>query len=368
MKKYIYSIIALAALFMISCSNDEIDIATSDPVIKDAASVNVPLSEFFQSYSYVDTNHDISIPETYRTFNSESNRYILYMTLYYDKSTGVFKKGIFGRTKDTNSKVVKADLPEGNYYVITTVSFSTVASGELSSKTDYWSLTNRDNIRTARMVVNESESEWAILSVAYNEITVTKGKQVSINASIQPVGALCYYYLQNFQYRDESNTSAASDNGIRKLALYTQKKATSYNLDPNATSKFNYMSDSGENFWYYLSNNTPDMFNDNWTFFKSNLYGFCYILAPSCNLCFGYTPEGSETFYQYGESTYNIQSGKVYLAYWDWFQVGNPYFGIADNNHWNSYPTSTRAAEGSGALKPRYVDSSTKTAFATEKR
>lgn len=368
MKKFIFLIIALVTIFVTSCSNEAIDIKTSEPLVKDAASVNIPLSDFFQSYNFVDTYHDISIPEMYRTFNSESNNYILYMTLYYDKATGVFVKGIFGRTKDTNSKVVKADLPEGNYYVITTVSFSTVSSGELSSNTDYWSLTNRDNIRTAKMVLNESDSEWAIMSVAYNEIVVTKGRLAAINANLQPVGALCYRYLQNFQYEDESSTSSVSDNGIRSLALYTQKKATSYNLDPNATSKFNYMGDSGESFWYYLSNYTPEMFDDSWTFFKSNLYGFCYIMAPSCNLCFGYTPEGSESFYPYGESTYNIQSGKVYLAYWDRFQIGNPYFGIADNYHWNSYPTSTRAAEGLGSLKPRFIDSSTETAFVTAKR
>ncbi|MBQ5475593.1 MAG: hypothetical protein IIT65_13155, partial [Lachnospiraceae bacterium] len=52
-----------------------------------------------------------------------------------------------------------------------------------------------------------------------------------------------------------------------------------------------------------------------------------------------------DVFNGYGEQTCNITSGKVYLAYWDYFKVGNPYFGIADNNHWNRYETrATRSA------------------------
>lgn len=342
MKKILFLLLAFVAMFVASCSNEAIDIETSDPVIKDAVTVNVPLSGFFSSYNFYDTKHGRDISDVYRTFNSESGLYILCMTLFYDKATGVLKKGIYSHSKDINSKVIKADLPEGNYYVITTLSFSTSSTG-LSADTDFWSIAGNTNLRTAKMVCNDANSMWAIMSVSTDVIEVKEGKHVPLNVNPQPIGALCYLYFHNFQYKNEASTTV-SDNGIRQLSLYTQQKAISYNLDPNATSKYNYLADAGENFWYYLSVNTPDMFDDEWTFFKSNLYDYSYILAPSCKICFGYTPEGSENFNAYGEAVYNIQNGKTYLAYWDWFQVGNPYFGIADNNHWNDY-SGSRAPE-----------------------
>ena len=73
----------------------------------------------------------------------------------------------------------------------------------------------------------------------------------------------------------------------------------------------------------------------------TNLYGYFYILAPDFNLCFGYVLNGQNTFSMFGKQDCNIQYGKTYLAYWDYFQVGNPYFGIADNNHWNDYSSSS---------------------------
>ena len=66
-------------------------------------------------------------------------------------------------------------------------------------------------------------------------------------------------------------------------------------------------------------------------------------MTPNPHVQFGYEIDGDTGFSGYGEGSYNIQSGKTYLAYWDYFNVGNPYFGIADNNHWNTYSSRTRA-------------------------
>lgn len=345
MKKIFYYIIALVSILFLSCSNEDILIETTVPEITGSVVVNVPLTNLYQSYNFYDTKHDIDISDIYRTFNSEGELYILYMTLFYDKATGSLKKSIYGHSKDTNSKVVKTEIPIGNYYVITVLYFTYASSG-LDSEKDYWTLYNVSNIRTAKIKNNNHYDQWAIMSVSTNEMEVKKDLQTSINANPQPVGALTYLYFQNFQYRDET-TTMISDNGIRNLSLYTKPLATYYNLDPNATSKYDYVADAGQNYMYYLSVNTPDMYDKNWTFFKSNLYDFCYILAPQCDICFGLTPEGTDSFSPYGNAIYSIQSGKVYLAYWDWFQVGNPYFGIADNNHWNNYPTSRASLKSS---------------------
>ena len=42
-------------------------------------------------------------------------------------------------------------------------------------------------------------------------------------------------------------------------------------------------------------------------------------------------------FSPYGEKTTTFTPGITYLAYWDYFQIGNPYLIPADNNHWHDY-------------------------------
>lgn len=94
----------------------------------------------------------------------------------------------------------------------------------------------------------------------------------------------------------------------------------------------------------------PTDFDESWTFFETNLYGFEYLLEPQAHMTFGYTLNGNDGFNGYGEADYTFQPGKVYLAYWDYFKVGNPYLGIADNNHWNSYTTNARSYASMKAL------------------
>ena len=60
-------------------------------------------------------------------------------------------------------------------------------------------------------------------------------------------------------------------------------------------------------------------------------------MEPQAELTFGLMHDGETTFNAYGEKKYTLTSGKTFLAYWDYFKVGNPYFGEATNSKWNSY-------------------------------
>lgn len=191
MKKIYFYIIALVSILFLSCSNEDILVETTVPEITGSVVVNVPLTNLYQSYDFYDTKHDIDISDTYRTFNSENGLYILYMSLFYDKATGSLIKGVHGHSKDTNSKVVKTELPIGNYYVITLLYFTYASSG-LDSEKDYWTVYNASNIRTAKIKNNNHYDQWAIMSVSTNEMEVKEDLQTSINANPQPIGALTY--------------------------------------------------------------------------------------------------------------------------------------------------------------------------------
>lgn len=181
------------------------------------------------------------------------------------------------------------------------------------------------------------------MSYASQSISVTAGRTTNISMTPAPVGALGYMFAQNFQYKNEASFGTVVDNGVRSIALYSQKVAEGYKMDPNASEKFIYKQATGTGSWYFLSNElTPSDFpmSKDYGYFRTNLISYFYILAPSFNAEFGYMLEGESGFNGYGEANYTITNGQTYLAYWDWFQRGNPYFGVADNNHWNTYSSS----------------------------
>lgn len=334
MKKYFYFLFAALGLLTTACSNDEIDIETAAPKVMDAVTMTVSPKGLFSSYNYTDTYHNVdNISDEFRTFNSEAGGLIQVRTLFYDRDSRalVDSVGSFVNSAD-NDVVMKCDLPTGDYYAISVVS---IATGD---KSPLWYLVDREKLETSKLEpIYDRSNKWNVMSVSTEKFTVTENSHLSISTNPTSVGVIIYHYMQNFQYKNEQSTSSATDNNIRKLALYTRNMVTAYKLNPEAINKYEYLKDAGSNMWYIQNSFEPTDFDDSWTFFKSNLYGYSYMLAPEAELCFGYVNKGATTFNAYGQSTYRLQSGKVYLAYWDYFKVGNPYFGIADNNHWNKY-------------------------------
>lgn len=326
MKKYLYLILIALCTGLASCSNDDIEVSHS-------VSVTIDPSDLFSSYTYVDTRHTIDqIGDTYRTFNSEYGLYIHARSLFYNIETDALVDSIVRFCTNTNPITVSKPIAEGRYYVVTTLTFAD------KDKDTWWVLEDGQTLSTAKLHARNRFSKWSIMSQSVETLTITAESDApSVVTKPQPVGTIVYEYFQNFQYLNQSSTSSVSDNNIRRLALYTQSAAKSYNLSPSATSKFNYYDAAGRGQWYFADIFEPSDFDQSWTFFKSNLYSFCYIMEPSSTLCFGYTLKGENSFHGYGQKTYNLETGVTQLAYWDWFQVGNPYFGKADNNQWHVY-------------------------------
>lgn len=331
-------IAAVSAILIISsCSNDatEIDI---DHRICDV-NVSVSLQNLFSSYNFKDTQHDdINISEDFRTFHSESKLYIQVRTLFYNNK-GVLTDSIVDYVTNTNALSKSIKLTPGDYTAITTLVFAS----DKDYKKAYWTLYDRENLSTAHLNFKYRGSMWSIMSYDAKNIKVSEDQTIKLSLSPKPIGALAFFYLQNFCYKNEATYPTKQDNNIRSLCVYGRKVAEGYKLDPQAEEKFIIKDDGGKNYWWCLSDLLePKNFSSTWKWFQSNLYDYFYILAPTAEITFGYKNEGENYFNGYGEATYTIQSGKMYLAYWDYFKIGNPYFGLADNNHWNTYSTSTR--------------------------
>lgn len=338
MKKILYSVFCGLALLTASCSNDDILVEKNDNV--NEVNVNVSLANFISGYNFNDTRHGISVTEDFRTFNSEFKKYIHVRTLFYNSQGNLVDSLItYSSTTNTVSKSIK--LAAGDYTVITTLNFA----DEMNANGSWWDLYNKEKLSTAYLSPYRRDVIWCIMSYAAKTITVSSGKTTNVSVTPAPIGALGYMYLQNFQYKNEATYGTVADNGIRSIALYSQNVADGYKLDPNASEKYIYMEATGSGSWYYLSSNLePSDFelSKNYGYFRTNLYSYLYLLAPRFNAAFGYQLDGENYFHEYGEGNYTIQNGQTYLAYWDWFQVGNPYFGTADNNHWHNYDSNAR--------------------------
>lgn len=336
MKKILFGLIALSVGFISSCTNDDIEINSTTAPVQDALTISVDLSKFYSGYTFDDTKHNIDqIAEAYRTFNSESEMLIQVRTLIYNKVTEELVDSIVNFVTNTNSVTSSKNLLPGNYYAVTTLSFAN------KNKTSYWVLYDKEKISTAKLHPRYRFSKWSILSQSTDEFSVTRSQSARVNTVPAPLGALVYFYLQNFQYADEASYGEVVDNKVRRIALYSKRRADSYNIDPNASSKYNYAEETTSSSWYIDNAFDPDDFVDEdnvaWTYFKTNLYGYCYILEPEQRNIFGYILEGDDSFKGYGEQNTNFTPGTTYLAYWDYFKIGNPYLGVADNNHWNDY-------------------------------
>lgn len=342
MKKIFNILLVAIAAFFTACSNEAIEIETSAGKVKNAVTMTVSPSNFVSSYNYVDTKHGITgIADDYRTFHSEYNGLIAVRSYFYDKSTGVLADSArsFVETAD-NDVVLDVNLPVGDYYAISVIC---MAYGD---KTPFWNVADREKLETAKLVQKNRKSYglWNVLSVSTEEISVLRNSHVSASTVPAPVGSIIYYYLQNFQFKNQTSYGTVADNGIRRVSIYTRNYAVAYKLNPKATNKYEYLADAGANSWYIVEKAEPADFDEFWTYFQSNLYGYAYFLAPEASMTFGYTLDGETTFKSYGETTKQVfQPGKVYLGYWDYFKVGNPYLGIADNKHWNSYTTNARS-------------------------
>lgn len=329
------AIISIVFFFVCSCSNDPIEIIGEQTV-----DVSVNLNNFFSSYNFNDTKHNIKLGDEYRVFHSEYGKYIQVRVLFYSKETGNLADSVLVYSENTNTQKASVSLPAGEYYAISTLAFANAESNESAR----WSILGKEKLSTAKMELKNRWSQWALLSVDTKSLIVGESG-TSLTLTPEPVGTICYCYFQNFQYADEQSFGSVADNGIRSLSVYSQRVANAYYLDPNASDRLEYYSASGRDSWYYLSDNMePQDFDKDWIYFKTNLYDYFYILAPEFNLCFGCTMKGQNGFNAFGEQDCTIEYGKTYLAYWDYFQLGNPYFGIADNNHWNTYSSGSAKA------------------------
>ena len=184
------AILSVFAFIVSSCSNDPIEVVSGQTV-----EVSVNLNNFFSSYNYNDTKHDIKLGDDYRVFHSEYDKYIQVRVLFYSKETGNLVDSVLVYSENTNTQKVSVSLPAGEYYAISTLAFA----DEKSIEGTWWDIAGKEKLATAKMVPYLRWSKWSILSVDTKQFSVVENG-ASVTLTPKPVGAMGYYFFQNFQY------------------------------------------------------------------------------------------------------------------------------------------------------------------------
>ena len=332
MMKLINYIITIFLLgLMTSCSNDDVPIVDTRIC---HVNVTVDLSGFFSCYDFTDTKHSVenavnknelgankrfnslNPAERYNSFKAYNSSFnpitIETRVLFYNNDNGQLVDSILVYTDNVDAVNHTIELEAGRYTAIATLTFR-------NSTSSYWTLKGKENLNTAVLQLDYNMALWSIMSYVSHEVVVGQSKEIELRIKPIPIGSLCYAYFQNFQCSDE----------IKGLMIKTEKYANGFKLNPKETNKFIYSQQSNP-----LLNLKPDYFSQrpSWNTFQSDVFDYYYILAPQCNISFGYQ---SDNVWRYVDlPSYDIENGKTYLAYWDYNHIENPYFGVADNNHW----------------------------------
>lgn len=331
MKKIIYIFILLTGL-LVSCSNDPIDIdsvKTKEPIYYNTLTITVDPSDLFSSYTFQDTHHAVkSLKNLFPTFNSEEKRFIQWRTLIYDENEQLVDS-VVEYLSNTNSLTKELQLVGGDYYAVTTLTFTDTL------KKSMWDLIDKEKMSTVKLQPKSRWGMWNVMSQSSDKFSISQNRTARIATVPKPVGCIVYSVWENFSKWD---TKIYGDS-LEQVALYTKDVTESYNLDPNATNRYNMLDELGENTWYYqdyyhgsLIYLFADLLGRNYTY----SYSYIFNTDKVSRQIYGYSVKKKDGFGGgYGKSDYKTMPGKTYLSYWDYDNIGNPYFGEADNNHWD---------------------------------
>lgn len=335
MKKIYFLAVLFAGMAFTSCENDEIGVELGDVIIKGKGQLTITVnpSDFFACYNYEDTYHNVKTAERFRTFNSSFGYYIELRSMIYDQESDELKDSVVVKTlTNTNSYTSPKpiELPAGKYTVVSTLSFAVESNGSYMS---LWNVADREKLSTANMQARSRSSMWCILSVATDDVEIVSDQTATLSTTPKPVGSLVYSLFENFQYNSEASYGHTPDKtDLQRASLYTQRTAISYNLSPKAVNKVNYLNEGTSNQMKALIGATKSSEG-----YIKNTAAFSFLLEPQETIAFGLMRVDETTFTPYGQNTVQLEAGKTYLAYWDHFKLGAPYFGLADNNHFNTY-------------------------------
>ena len=272
MKKILYSLIAILAMVMSSCSNDDIKLLHS-------VNIKVNPSKVISTFTYEENAGELeSFPDTLK---------LRTRLLAYDAKGELKDSAVQYLTNYGSIASYSLNLEEGDYMMVAITDVVKMKSNEV--KLEYWHLKNRESLSETKLSdAGMIGGQYKILGVESKKFTVDKTSKECLLYP-QAVGALCYVKYHNIHYNPE---------------------VKQFSLEMTKTSDFLQFSNSGEwepsvqnnngSFDWYLSFIKPENYAKN----IKNVYGYYFVL-PMSNVNFKFTFKYSD-----GE-TYDLSSNEA---------------------------------------------------------
>lgn len=318
MKKILYPLLALVALLVVSCSNEEIEITTVAPIHN--LNINISTQGMYDTFG---------LTEKVRQNYLRDKKYAIGVTTFLFDSNGNLVESLFssaytfGQINHSFDKVV-----EGNYTIIS-VEMLVNPNNDLSS--DCWKFEDTDKLSTLQ-VGQKTHLVSDINALGVTSQNVVVSGDASINLSPSAIGSLVHAHYYNFKNSTNVEVAFATGNVI-----------DAYKLDPSLSS----------NDKYYYKNYTESGFTNirgSLTAEESeSSYLTLYLLEPNIDWKFNFKKQddletNKWTYYEQNTGKSVLQDGVVY--YGGFYYLGDEYYPLSyfgDKNGFDTWLEQTQS-------------------------
>ena len=329
MKKILYSLIAVLAMVMSSCSNDDIEIIKTGGV-----TFNISTQGVYD---------DFEISEQFKSrFLSGSYNIGVYTFVYDEEGNLAASDSVYTQTFGTISQSF-SDLRCGNYTAIT---LEMLVDADENYQSDNWVIVGKDKISTLEIVNKDFTSYWySAVGTSTNNINVTNDNGTSLNIVPKGIGAIVETRMTNFDKSD-----------YKCLNFFTKDQPVGRFLNPALT---------GEDRFHYESYNETNTWTERgYTWSSAGLKDVesptIYLLEEgNVRCCFGAQKEdangkliGSFIAYPNANTILPVSDGKTYYG-------GFHYIGGSDDkctasmfDSWDNYLTWYKSLTTVNTLVP----------------
>ena len=285
MKKILFVMVALFAMLISSCSNDNNDNSTDGK--NSGLIVNVCTQRM-----YDDFNLDIK-----KYIDNYKNRSSIGVFCFIYNESGVLVEKQIATERSTDDIILQFEnLKKGIY---TVVAIETLVD-TYSENSKYWDFYQIDNLRTLQIVQSTNEVyTTGVLGVSTSKITLYNNKTMTITP--MPIGALIDVNFYNFSESDFVNVGFGTDNRI-----------SSYYLDPSLDRNERFEMNTVSNGYFRLRMKQK-------TTEENPINAYRYILEPYINYyyCGQYEQNVNKDAWTYmnKQAKYiEIEDGKTYYG------------------------------------------------------
>lgn len=279
MKKTLYSLIAILAMVISSCSNDDIEVLHT-------VNIKVNPSKVISTFTYEYQPGELeSFPDTLK---------LRTRLLAYDAKGALKDSAVQYLTNYGSIASYSLNLEEGDYTLVAITDVVVKKSNDV--KFEFWHLKNRERLSETKLSdAGNIGEQFKILGIESKKFTIDKTNKECILYP-QAVGALCYVVFHNIhQFPD-----------VKQYSLEMTKASDFLQFSGNGEWQPSVKNNNGSFDWY-LTYTEPEETE------SYGIYGYYFMLPmPNVNFKFTYDDTNGDTHDLTQKAAVSLEAGVEY--------------------------------------------------------